>query len=817
MNRWLTLCAVAAVLAALAASDCPVRAGDAAPDEALRPVRFQQIRLGGFWCDQCKRLAEKWIPHCIEQMEPGGRGEELLNLVNTGKALRGESHGQFTGLPWSDAYVYNTVESICLALAVEPAGDEELAAAQDHLRAKLDEWIPIILAAQCEDGYIHSYHILNDRTRYTDINAHEFYVQGYFLEMGVAHYRITGGKDRRLYDAARRCADQLCETFGPTERVWIHGHAGMGYALCRLARLVNEVEGPGEGDKYFELVKFLLDTRHTVPEHRSEYRQSHKPVVEMREAVGHAVRATYFYTAMADLAMLTGDAAYRNAVDHIWSNAIDRKHYITGGVGASHQGEAFSVDFDLRNDGYCESCAGCGMTFWADRMHRMHHDAHYADVQERTLYNNLLGAIELSGENFFYQNPLASNQSRYPWHGCPCCVGNIPRALLAIKDLMYDLDRSGETLLVSHYVDSSGTIPDLAGTRVGIQQQTGYPISGEVTITLKPAEPREFTVKLRIPDRTESELYTADPDLTGKFTLAVNGETQTRPLEAGYVAVTRRWQEGDTIRLELPMEVQRVHCDERVVANRGRVALIRGPIVYNVEDVDHEESVRQLVLPADAELQAVWKPELLGGVMAIEGDALLQTDEGLRPTRLRAIPNYARLNRGGWSQVWIIEDPDSAVATGAPETFLHLETIDRPELDKRTIDRVVVGDPSSEREHKLEGEQTSAGVFQKRRWRHATGGGWFSYQMEIEPGAENAVLCTYWGSDVGNRRFSIVVDGEVIAAQTLQDNQPGEFFDVEYPIPTELTAGKERVTVRLQAEPGATAGGVFDLRIVQPE
>jgi DUF1680 family protein len=653
------------ILVGLAVSFLPlVPATGAEPSRGgpLEPVYFQKIKIEGFWKTQFKRLTEKWIPHCIKQMEAGGEGQELLNLVHTAKELKGEPHGKFTGRPWSDAYIYNTLEAVCLALAVDAAGDAELAKAQESLRAKMNEWIPIILAAQCNDGYIHSFHVVNKYPRYRNIKWHEFYVQGYFLEMGVAHYRITGGQDRRLYDAAVRCANQLCATFGPApKRVWIHGHPGMEYALCRLARLVDEVEGPGKGDKYFKLAKFLQDTRHTVKEHRTPYHQSHQPVIEMTEAVGHAVRATYFYTAMADLAMLARADDYLAAVDKIWANAVHRKHYITGGVGASHRGEAFSDDFDLRNDGYCESCAGCGMTFWADRMHRIHHDARCIDVQERTLYNNILGAIELSGKNFYYQNPLASEKARYSWHGCPCCVGNIPRALLAVKDLMYALNPEKDTLYVSHFVAGEGTIPKLGGTSLRIIQETGYPWTGDVKISLAPEKEAQFTLNIRIPDRTESDLYRAVPKLDGKFTVRLNGEAQSPPLKDGYVSLDRLWRQGDVVELGLPMDVQRVYCDDRVPANRGRVALIRGPIVYNLENVDHDCDVRKLVLPSGAPLKAVWKSDLLGGIMAVEGQAAVQTDGGSKPAKLIAVPNYVRLNRGGWSQVWITEDPKKIV------------------------------------------------------------------------------------------------------------------------------------------------------------
>ena len=640
--------------------------------EPLTPVYFQRIQIDGFWKDQIKRLTEKWIPHCIEQMEEGGKGQELLNLVNTAKALSGEPSGKFTGAPWSDAYVYNTIEAVCLALAVEPEGDKELAAAQTFLRMKLDEWIPIVLAAQMDDGYIHSYHIVNKYERYTNINAHEFYVQGYFLEAGVAHYQVTGGEDRRLYDAARRCADQLCETFGPPpKRNWIYGHAGMGIALCRLARLVSAVEGAPAGDKYSNLAKFFLDHRHEIEEHRSPYRQSHLPVVEQDEAVGHAVRATYFYSAIADLAMLTGDEAFAGAVDKIWKSAVDRRMYVTGGVGSTHQGEAFGEDYHLPNESaYCESCAGCGLSFWADRMNRMHHDGASIEVQERVLYNNILGAIELSGTNFFYQNPLASGHGRYPWHGCPCCVGNIPRALIAIKDLMYRLNSSRDRLYVNHYVASSGTIANVGGTTLEIEQKTEYPWKGDVSLTLIPEKAASFTLKLRIPNHGESLLYTPTPS-GGEFEVRVNGEVQPAVADSGYASVSRTWKAGDCIDLALPMPVQRIRADERVGSDRGRVALERGPMVYNVESVDHKDDVRSLFLPKESALRAVWKADLLGGVMVLEGQASRNAPGGTESVELVAIPNYARLNRGGWSQVWIAEDPAVTTQWLEPEDGVY--------------------------------------------------------------------------------------------------------------------------------------------------
>ena len=324
----------------------------------------------------------------------------------------------------------------------------------------------------------------------------------------------------------------------------------------------------------------------------------------------------------------------------------------------------------------------------------------------------------------------------------------------------------------------------------------------------------EFTLRLRIPDRTESDLYTATPDLDGQYTIRVNGATQSLPVKNGFVSLTRMWQSGDVVELALPMDVQRVHCDERVLANLGRVALIRGPLVYNIENVDQEHDARDLVLPPDAPLTAVWKPDLLGGVMAIEGSALAHTDSGEKPAKLLAVPNYARLNRGGWSQVWITEDPEKTLTIDR-NTGQIIKLITREELDSRTIDRVVIGDEESEKRHVLQGARTEAGAFRNMLWRHAFNG-WFSYELVVKPQAENILLCTYWGSDSGNRRFRLLVDDQEIGQQTLNREKPEEFFDVEYAIPEDLTRGKNKVTVRVQADDGATAGGVFDLRIVLP-
>ncbi len=772
------------MMAALRVAAEPVpAAGD------LEPVRFPRIKIGGFWGQQIKLQTEKWLPHCVRQMEPGGEGQELVNLIETGKALRGEPVGTYRGAPWSDAYIYNTVEAICLALEVDPEGDAALAHAQAALRAKVEAWIPIILAAQDKDGYIHSFHVLKKHPHFSAINDHEFYVMGYFFEMGIAHYRMTGGKDRRLFDAAVKCADHLCDTFGPApKRTWKNGHPGMEHALCRLGGLVNGVEGAGKGDKYVALAKHFLDHQHEIkPE---AYNQSDKPAVDITEAKGHAVRGTYFYTAMADVARLTGSSAYAAAVDRLWDNAINRKHYLTGGVGASHNGEAFGGDFELPNNAYCESCAGCGLSFWAEQMHRLHTDAHYVDVQERALFNNVLGAVELTGTNFYYQNPLVSNQARYPWHGCPCCVGNIPRTLIAIKDLTYSLNRQRDTVYVNHFVDSEGTIPDVGGLPLLIRQETRYPWEGKVTVTLHPSAPAAFTVALRIPDRTESDLYTVTPDREAAFSVTVNGQAQPVTVRQGYALLQRTWQGGDRVELALPMEVQRVHCDERVAANRGRVALQRGPLVYNFEDVDHPKPVKLAVLKPDVELKPVWKADLLGGVVVLEGGGLT------------AVPNFARLNRGGASQVWMLENPEKAgMDTLARQATLSVS------FSRNGMDPSVVNDqacPKDAMDH-------AVGNFDF--WPHKGTAEWLQYEF-ANPVAVKA--CTVsWFDDTGHGECRVPASWRIVYRTA--DGKWAPVTGVkEYPVPksvpvmvafTPVTTSALRLEIQLPAQFSA---GVYE-------
>jgi DUF1680 family protein len=614
------------------------------PARPLSPVATKTYQLNSpLWSPRIKNIIVHWIPHCAAKLAAPDLPEGgLENFVRAGNKLAGKPFDRRVGPPWSDAYVHNTVESMCLALAVDPQGDAEMVAAQKAIRATLEDWIPKILSAQEADGYLQTQFTLAGAKHWNPATRgdHEGYTAGYFIEAALAHYLMTGKADARLYRAARRLADCWCANVGPAPRKpWYDGHEELEQALVRLGRFVDEDEGPGKGRKYIELARFLLDCRHDG----SEYDQSHLPLVRQYEAVGHAVRAVYCYSGMAGVAMETGDADYRNAVQSLCSNIVNKKYYVTGGVGSGETSEGFGKNYSLPNNAYCESCANCGEVFFQHKLNLIWHDARYADLYEETLYNAILGDVDLEAKNFTYTNALDSSGGRYPWHGCPCCVGNIPRTLLMLPTWTYA--RGGDGLYVNLFVGGTMTVEDVAGTDVRMVQATDYPWSGKVTITVRPAARRRFAVKIRVPNRGTSPLYRATPDCDKITSLAVNGSPLAPAVDRGYAVIERTWKAGDRIDLELPMPVQRVKADPKVEADAGRVALRRGPLIYNIESVDQNVD---LVLRADASLSAQWDPKLLGGVTVIRGAFATGAP-------LTAIPNYVRNNRGGRSLVWIKE------------------------------------------------------------------------------------------------------------------------------------------------------------------
>jgi DUF1680 family protein len=626
------------------------------PAKQLEAVYTKNFKIHSkFWDARVKALAVNWIPHCIDVIDHNdvtlGEGG-IDNFVEAGKKLRGEPAGVHKGYVFSNAWVHQTVEAMSIALMIDPRGDRDIMAAHEKFRATLDRWIPIILAAQEPDGYLQTAFTLNRPGRNGATvesgkfehwdprhrGDHEGYTAGYFLESAINHYLMTGKKDARLYNAAKKLADCWHRNLGLTpKKPWYDGHQEMEQALVRFGRFVNDMEGGGKGDPYIETAKFLLDSRYNAAANpardRSEYDQSHLPVVQQYEAVGHAVRATYTYSGMADVAVETHDPDYQSAVKSLWDNIVNKKYYLTGGIGSGETSEGFGPNYSLRQNAYCESCSSCGMIFFHWKMNLAYHDARYVDHYEETMYNALLGSTDLEGLRYYYTNPLDLRMGRSSWHVCPCCVGNIPRTLLMAPTWTYA--KAPDGVYVNLYLGSTILLENAGGTDVELVQETDYPWSGKIAITVNPKASKNFTVRLRVPDWNTSKLYTPTPEVNGIVALAVNGKAVKPVIEKGYATVTRTWKAGDRIELELPLKPQRITATDQIASTRGKVALRYGPLIYNVESKDQDIAK---ALGMDSPLKAEWRADLLGGVMAITG----QWADG---SSLLAVPNYARANR----------------------------------------------------------------------------------------------------------------------------------------------------------------------------
>ncbi|MBZ5622556.1 MAG: glycoside hydrolase family 127 protein [Acidobacteriia bacterium] len=641
------------------------------PTKQLDAVYTKNFKIDSpLWNARAKALMVSWIPYCVDQMNrtdiPAGRGDGGIdNFVEAGKALRGEPHGNHKGYVFSNAWVHQTVEAMSIALMIDPQGDPEILKAHEKMRATLEDWIPKILAAQEPDGYLQTAFSLpraGGRGGVVDTSSfkhwdpahrgdHEGYTAGYFLESAINHYLMTNKKDARLYNAAKKLADCWSNNLGPApKKPWYDGHQQMEQGLVRFGRFVNDMESGGRGQKYIDLARFLLDCRYTAavnPDRdRSEYDQSHLPVVQQYEAVGHAVRAVYTYSGMADVAVETHDPDYQSAVKSLWDNLINKKYYVTGGVGSGETSEGFGPNYSLRNGAYCEACSTCGEIFFQWKMNLAYHDARYVDLYEESMYNALMGATDLAGRNFYYRNPLDERSPRSPWDVCPCCVGNISRTLLMLPTWVYA--KSADGVYVNLFIGSTITVENAGGTDVQMVQATDYPWNGKVSITVNPKAHKTFSVRIRVPNRNVSRLYQGTPDANGITSLAVNGSPVKPTIDKGYAVITRAWKAGDRIDLVLPLKVQRVKADEKIESTRNKVALRYGPLVYNFEKADQE--ITDKALSPGSALTTEWKGDLLGGVMVIKG----KFADG---SPMMAIPNYARTNR---------EPAPAPVAAGTP-------------------------------------------------------------------------------------------------------------------------------------------------------
>ncbi len=655
-----TAAIVCAALISMAGQGGSPAASSPARDYPVKPVPFTDVHVDDvFWAPRIETNRTVTIPFAFEKCVETGR---VRNFERAAAVLRGEAleDRKPPGYPFDDTDLYKVIEGASYALSVHP--DPKLDAYVDGMIAK-------IAAAQESDGYLYTTRTIDpqkphpwagsERWVLEGVDSHELYNLGHLFEAAVAHYQATG--KRSLLDVALRGADLLDRTFGPGKRSIWPGHQITEMGLVKIYRVTGDA-------RYLNLAKFLIDERgpNTIQGGGRTYNQSHRKVVEQSEAVGHAVRATYMYSGIADVAALTGEEAYIRAIDRIWENVTGKKIYVTGGIGATGSGEAFGRDYELPNmTAYCETCAAVGNHFWNHRLFLLHADARYIDVMERTLYNGLISGVSLDGKAFFYPNPLESNgqHQRSPWFGVACCPGNITRFLASVPGYVYA--QRGDTLYVNLFVGSKARVRMDGGRTLEVTQETRYPWDGRVRMTVAPEPAGDFTVKVRIPGWARGEaipggLYRFLDGPGEPAVLKVNGAAVPLGLDRGYATVTRRWRRGDVIDLTLPMPVRRVVARDEVEADRGRVALQRGPIVYCAEWPDNPGGrVRHLMLPDDATLRAEFRPDLLGGVEVVRGRALgLAYDAAGRVRKTEqeftAIPYYSWANRGrGQMIVWI--------------------------------------------------------------------------------------------------------------------------------------------------------------------
>jgi hypothetical protein len=636
-------------------------AADRPRDYPIQPLPLAAVRLDdAFWSPRLETNRVATIPHLFGQCQASGR---MNNFERAAAVLRGEnlSDPKPPGYPFDDTDVYKVLEGASGTLASLP--DPELS-------AHLDSLIAQIAAAQEPDGYLYTARTIDQQHPHPwagtnrwvneEDRSHELYNAGHLFEAAAAHYQATGKTN--LLNVAVKEADLLCQTFGPATNqlhLW-PGHEGVEMGLVRLYRATGN-------PRYLGLAKYFIDVRGTQPG-GDDYHQSRVPPVDQTEAVGHAVRAGYLYCGMTDIAALTGDPRYVRAVDAIWENVVGKKLYLTGGIGARAKGEAFGDDYELPNlTAYNETCAAVANIFWNERLFLLHGDAKYVDVLERVLYNGFLSGVSLDGTKFFYTNPLASDGSnqRRSWFDCACCPGNLARFLPSLPGYVYAL--GDETLYVNLYVNNTADFKMKNGRPVKITQETRYPWNGTVKITVQPEwwKNKNFTIKIRIPGWARNEavpggLYQFSNPVNEPITLSVNQQPVPINLDRGYVSLNRTWSPGDMIELSLPMFMRRVVADEKVAADRDRIALQRGPIVFCAEWPETPNSkVRQLFLPDEQPITTRFDATLLNGVQVIEGKGFnVATNEfGKAFKQLQvfgAIPYYAWANRGpGEMTVWI--------------------------------------------------------------------------------------------------------------------------------------------------------------------
>lgn len=619
--------------------------------KSIEPISFSEVTItDNFWKPRIEQVATTTLAACIYQTEV--KTSRIRNFEIVG----GTREGKFEGIFYDDSDVFKALEAIAYSLKNIP---------NPELEKKADEWIDKIAAAQQKDGYINTYYTLNGiDKRWTDMSMHEDYNGGHLIEAAVAYYQATG--KRKLLDVSIRFADHFDSLFGPGKRHWVTGHQELELALVKLYKAT-------QNKKYLDMARWLLDERghkyaqgYTWTEWKdTAYAQDVKPVKDQTEITGHAVRAMYMYTGAADVAALTGDEGYMKAMKTVWEDVVHRNMYITGGIGSSGSNEGFSVDYDLPNEqAYCETCASVGMVFWNQRMNLLTGESKYTDVLERSLYNGALDGLSLSGDKFFYGNPLASDGKHFrrEWFGTACCPSNIARLVSSVGDYIYS--KSSDGVWINLYVSSEVNLT-LGNTPVVLSQKSNYPWDGEITVSVNPKKKSKFSVMLRLPgwatgEAVPGDLYHFVKPSTSSISMKINGKDFVYTIHNGYAVITREWKKGDVITLTLPMEVKEVTSKETIHANEGRIALQRGPLVYCVEGADNNGQAWNFIVPENTIYTSKFDSALLNGIVTIQANvpALSISENGqsinTQTKTITAIPYYSWCNRGSNPmQVWL--------------------------------------------------------------------------------------------------------------------------------------------------------------------
>ncbi len=614
----------------------------------ISPVNIQNVQLTDeFWLPIIKRVQDKTIAYAIQKCKEEGRFD---NFLIAGGKMEGKVRGV---MPFDDSDVYKVIEGASNSLISSP---------NPHLEKLLDSLIGIVEVGQEPDGYLTTWRTINpaeppaewvavkEGKRWESLaTSHELYNAGHMYEAAVVHYKATGKQS--FLDIALKNADLMVDTFGDEEGkiATVPGHQIIETGLIKLYEITGK-------DAYLDLAKYFLDNRGNPDNHElfGEYSQDHVPVVQQDEVVGHAVRAVYMYAAMTDIAALKNDSAYHEAIDDLWDNMVDKKMYITGGIGATHENEAFGKNYQLPNlTAYNETCAAIGDVYWNQRLFNMTGDVKYYDVIERTLYNGLISGLSLSGTEFFYPNPLESdgkyefNQgavTRKSWFDCSCCPTNVVRFIPAFPGLIYA--KNDSDVYVNLYASNNAVI-DLPNNKIDISQKTAYPWDGIVSVDVNADKGTDYNLKLRIPGWAHNEvlpggLYNYVNPASENVAVYIDGEKEVVNSLDGYITLSGEKVNGKNIEIKFPMEVRMVETSDKVVENQGKLAMEYGPLVYAVEEIDNKRDVNELTLSKSYDFEVQMEVGLLEGVNTItSGD-------------FKAIPYYAWSNRGpGKMKVWL--------------------------------------------------------------------------------------------------------------------------------------------------------------------